>query len=328
MGIAGHIRFSAVFGAVLLAVAACGSETEPPPATPPPSSPAADEPVGAPLAKDDIAKLAGLFDDKLLTGGQEAPRLYRWVNEDVAVFVQFDEKDPAQATALKYVGVSVNGRFCAEDQPGGKDGGFSHFHRVKAADYGEGHGGPPGTPGYWLSFVAVDDFEQKDGRKVRVGVDYEMSPTPPPKCGEKKFPDFAAPGAKKLTKDDIAAVAAEFDDQLLTGGQQAPRLYRWVNEDVALLVQFDEKDPAKATGLKYVGISVKGEFCSSQQPSKDFPHFHRVHAADYAEGHGQKPADRGYWLLWLATDTFTQKDGRKVTPGVDREFSPTPPPDC
>lgn len=286
--------------------------------------------MGKPLSANDIAALAAQFTDQPLTGGQTAPRLYRWVNDRVAVFLQFDSSDPAKATALRYIGVSVKGVFCAEDQPGGPDGGFPHFHRLEAAEYAQGHGGPPGTPGYWLSWVAVDRFAQRDGRQVAPGVDYEFSPTPPPPtCGPTPpKPDFPGPGARPLSKQDITTLAGLFGDNLLTGGQTAPRQYRWVNQDMAIFVQFDKGTPGEATALRYVGISVRGEFCKSKQPSRDFPHFHRVDAAEYAKGHGQAAGDRGYWLLWVATDSFAQRDGRQVHPGVDREFSPTPPPDC
>ncbi|MGH3646361.1 MAG: hypothetical protein ACRDTM_04170 [Micromonosporaceae bacterium] len=313
--------------AAALVLTGCGGAPEET-AEKPPSPTQEPVPAGSPLSKADISALAAQFGDNPLTGGQTAPRLYRWVNDRVALFVQFDDPDPAKATALRYVGISVKGVFCAENQPGGPEGGFPHFHRVEAADYSEGHGGPPGTPGYWLSWVAVDSFTQRDGRKVEPGVDYEFSPTPaPPKCGAKQA-DFKAPGARALSKQDINALGELFADQPLTGGQVAPRFYRWVNQNVSLFLQFDAPDLAKATALRYIGISVRGEFCDSKQPSADFPHFHRVKAADYAEGHGQQPGDAGYWLLWVATDSFTQRDGRKVAPGVDREFSPTPPPDC
>jgi hypothetical protein len=70
-------------------------------------------------------------------------------------------------------------------------------------------------------------------------------------------------------------------------------------------------------------------YCKSAQPSRDFTHFHRLNAADYADGHAGQPGEKaGFWLLWLATETFTTRDSRQVTPGVDREFSPTTPPGC
>ena len=326
-------RVVATGAAVVLGLAACGSAGQPGAAegTPsPPLSATPAEPTGTRLSQADIAALAAAFPDNPLTGGQTAPRLYRWVNDRVAIFVQFDQPDPAKATALRYVGISVKGVFCAENQPGGANGGFPHFHRLNATEYAQGHGGPPGTPGYWLSWVAVDTFAQRDGRQVKPGVDYDFSPTPaPPLCGA-TLPkaDFAAPGAKSPSKADMASLAGLFTDNPLTGGQTAPRKYRWVNKDVATFVQFDKPDPAEATSLQYIGISVRGEFCKSKQPSVDFPHFHRTNAAEYAKGHGQAPGDRGYWLLWMATDTFKQRDGRQVSPGVDREFSPTPPPAC
>jgi hypothetical protein len=330
----GCSRWVAVMAGALLTVAACGGGDEdaqqPPAETPETTTAPAAEPQGTPLSTADIQTLAAQFTDNPLTGGQSAPRLYRWVNDNVAIFVQFDESDLAAATELRYIGVSVKGVFCAENQPGGEDGGFPHFHRLDAADYSEGHGGPAGTPGYWLSWVAVDAFTAEDGREIEPGVDYEFSPTPPPpSCGaDAPEPNFEAPDAGALSSDEIVGLAGLFADQPLTGGQTAPRLYKWVNEDVSLFVQLDDPDPAKATAMPYVGISVKGEFCQAAQPSTDFPHFHRTDAADYAEGHGQAPGDRGYWLLWLATDSFQSRDGRDVTPGVDREFSPTPPPDC
>jgi len=331
----GHSRIAAGMAAVLI-LAGCGGADEKagsqgsPSPSPASVSPTEPEPAGTPLSTADIATLGAMFSDAPLIGGQTAPRQYKWINDRVAVFLQFDERDLQKATALRYIGISVKGVFCAENQPGGPQGGFPHFHRLKAAKYAEGHAGPPGTPGYWLSWVAVDQFTQKDGRQVEPGVDYEFSPTPaPPTCGPKLAKTtFAAPGAKPLSKQDISALAGLFTDQPLTGGQTAPRQYKWVNENVAVFVQFDNKDPAEATSLRYVGISVRGEFCKSKQPSADFPHFHRTNAAEYAKGHGQAPGDRGYWLLWMATDSFTQKDGRHVSPGVDREFSPTPPPAC
>jgi hypothetical protein len=321
-------RIRSVGVLVIMLLAGCGGGGQPA-AAPSGSSPGAAVPTGAPLSRADIAALAALFTDNPLTGGQTAPRRYRWVNDEVAMFLQFDKPEPAEATALRYVGISVKGVFCAEDQPGGPNGGFPHFHRLNAPDYAHGHGGPPGTPGYWLSWVAVDHFTQRDGRRVAPGVDYRFSPTPPPACGANvPTAEFAAPGARALSTDDIAALGKLFTDQPLTGGQTAPRLYKWVNKDVLIFLQWDNADLAKATALRYIGISVRGDFCKSKQPSTDFPHFHRVSAAEYAKGHGQAPGDRGYWLLWMATDSFTQRDGRTVNPGVDRQFSPTPPPDC
>jgi hypothetical protein len=328
-------RFPTAVVAGLLAATACtGDDSATPPDDEPAESPTsqapAEPPTGTPLSQQDIQALAAQFTDNPLTGGQTAPRLYRWVNEDVALFIQFDDSDVSAATALQYIGVSVKGTFCAQSRPGGPDGGFTHFHQLDAPDYAEGHAGPAGTPGYWLTWVAVGNFESFDGRQVEPGVDYEFAPTPePPSCeADQVEADFDGPGARELDAGSIQALAALFDDMPLTGGQEPPRIYKWVNEDVALFAQFDDSDLTQATSLPYIGISVAGEFCADKQPSPDFPHFHRWHAADYAEGHGESPGDQGAWLLWLATDSFESGDGRQVTPGVDREFSPTPPPDC
>lgn len=87
-------------------------------------------------------------------------------------------------------------------------------------------------------------------------------------------------------------------------------------------------DPAQATAIRYIGIGVKGVFCAETQPDRAFTHFHMYEAAEYAEGYDRQPGDQGYWLMSVATETFDTRDGRHVTPGVDRQFSPTPPPEC
>jgi plastocyanin len=145
-------------------------------------------------------------------------------------------------------------------------------------------------------------------------------------------PAAATPAAEPtgifFTPEEIAAFAAEFDDNPLIGGQVAPRLSRWVTDDVFLFLQFDNADPAQGTRLPYIGIGVKGVFCAEDQPDHSFTHFHRYDAPEYKEGHGGDPGAEGYWLTWAAVDTFETRDGRQVTPGIDYEFSPTPPPSC
>ncbi|MGD9893108.1 MAG: hypothetical protein AB7U18_17660, partial [Dehalococcoidia bacterium] len=281
-------------------------------------------PTGRLLSATDIAALAAQFTQNPLQGGQVAPRLYKPVTEDVSIFLQFDRPNPAEARSLRYVGISVKGVFCAETQP---DKAFTHFHRLTAPTYAEGHGGPPGTPGYWLMWVAADTFEAQ-GRRVSPGVDYDFSPTPPPSCGANvPAPNFEVPGFHITHDEWIMPLASLFNENPLIGGQIAPRLYKWVNEQVTIFLQFDRSNPSEASKLRYIGISVNGEFCKSKQPHTDFTHLHRPDATAYAEGHGGPPGTRGFWLLWVATDSF-EAQGRNVTPGVDRAFSPTPPPDC
>ena len=281
-------------------------------------------PQGKPLSKAEITALAPFFNENPLTGGQTPPRAHKWVNENVSIFLQFDRPNPSEATALRYIGLGVKGVFCAEAQP---DKAFTHFHRYDAPKYSEGHGRNPGDQGYWSLWVATDEFDIRE-RKIKPGVDYDAFPTPPPKCGD-TVPkvDFTPPGADKLSKNEIVKLAALFNENPLTGGQVAPRAHKWVNENVSIFLQFDRPNPAEATALQYIGIGLSGEFCRSKQPHSDFPHLHKFDAPTYGEGHGRNPGEQGIWLLWVATDEFELR-GRKVKPGVDREFAPLKIPEC
>jgi hypothetical protein len=284
-------------------------------------------PTGHSAAQNSIKGLASLFSVNPLLGGQVAPRSYKWVNDNVSIFVQFDRPNPAEATTVRYVGIGVKGAFCSEAQPGGSNGGFTHFHRLTSPTYAQGHGGPPGTMGYWLLWVAVDSFTAGD-RKVAPGVDYGFSPTPAPACGATvPKPDFQGPGAHALTRAEIKQLANFFHDNPFLGGQVAPRAYRWVNGDTLVFLQFDKPDPAKATALRYIGISTRGAFCKADPPSVDFTHFDRLTAKTYAQGAGGKPGQGGFWSLALAVDDFDMPWGH-VTPGADRKFAVTRAPDC
>jgi hypothetical protein len=287
-------------------------------------SQSASLPHGKPLSKSEIVALGSLFNENPLTGGQTPPRAHKWVNENVSMFLQFDRPEPAEAKALRYIGIAVKGVFCSETQP---DKAFTHFHQYNAPKYSEGHGRNPGDQGYWLLWVATDEFDLRE-RKIKPGIDYEAFPTPPPSCGA-NVPkvNFSPQAADKLTREEITKLASLFNDNPLTGGQVAPRAHKWVNENVSIFLQFDNASPAEATALRYIGIGVNGEFCKSKQPHPDFPHFHKFNAATYSEGHGRTAGDKGIWLLWVATDEFDLR-GRKVTAGVDREFAPLKIPDC
>lgn len=283
-------------------------------------------PTGHALTPQEIQEPAALFTQNPLRGGQTPPRLYAPVNDDVSIFLQFDRTNPNEATQLRYAGISVRGVFCAEAQP---DPAFTHFHSFRPVpNYAEGHGGAPGEEGYWLLWMAMDELELQ-GRRVAPGIDYEFSPTPPPSCGDDvPAPAFAAPGAHSMTHDEVLALAQLFTDNPLFGGQVAPRLYKWVNENTLLFLQFDRPNPNDATQLRYIGIGRKGAFCESGRSSTDFTHLHSDRPVpNYAEGHGGAAGEAGIWLLWVATDRFTA-GGREVLPGPDRAFSPTPPPEC
>ena len=285
-------------------------------------------PVGTQISAEDLAALQALFDDTPFDGGQVAPRLAKWITPDTFIFVQFDGM-PEEATEVRYIGVGVKGVFCSEAVPDLEGGSFTHFHRPTATDYSEGHGGEPGEQGYWMSWMSVDSFETGDGRPVEPGIDYEFSPTPAPQCGaDVPTADFIAPDEQTLAPDDMLAFVESFGDEVLIGGQEPPRIAKWLNENVAMFIQLDDRDPSVATTIRNIGIYSVGTFCDSQQPA-DFPHYHRYSAPEYPEGHGGAPGETsGYWLAWMATQSYETNDGRQVVPGIDRQFSPTPPPAC
>jgi hypothetical protein len=218
--------------------------------------------------------------------------------------------------------------FCAESQPDAVNGSFTHFHQWNGSEYRHAHGSLPGDQGYWLTWAAVDNFVSFDGKEVKPGIDYEFSPTPPPNCGDNvPAVDFPVSGPEKILKEEILQLASFFDDQPFLGGQESPRVAKWVNNDTFMFLQFDKPSPQNATAINYIGIGSKGLFCKENQPSPDFTHFHKWNVTEYRHGHGSLPGEEGYWLLWVAADEFDAQ-GRHVTPGVDREFSPTPPPSC
>ena len=128
-----------------------------------------------------------------------------------------------------------------------------------------------------------------------------------------------------ITVEDILKLASLFNDQPFQGGQVSPRVAKWVNDDVFVFLQFDERSPSNATAINYIGIGKRGTFCEEDRPNPDFVHFHKWNATEYRQGHGSKAGEEGYWLMWVATGEFDVQ-GRHVKPGVDREFSPTPPP--
>jgi len=263
------------------------------------------------------------FTDNPFTGGQVAPRSYRWVNERASVFAQFD--NPREPTALRYVGIGVKGTFCAESQPHGPQGGFTHFHRLEAPVYAQGHGGPPGTQGYWLLWAAVDEFAAFDGRQIAPGVDYGFSPTPPPSCGGPRKPSFDAPGAHRLSGAELRALARLFPDQAVAGPRRTARRYRWVTGDTAVFIELDRRNLRRARAVRYIGVAKRGVFCGTDRPTADFAAFE-----PFARVRGDRRPQRraaGLWHLGVAMKTFRMPWGR-VRPGVDREYYATRAPTC
>jgi hypothetical protein len=265
-----------------------------------------------------------MFSTNVFLGGQTPPRFYRWANRDTTIFLQYDRSRPEEAKRLLYIGMSLKGTFCAESQPHGANGGFTHFHRLTAPAYAQGHGGPPGAQGYWLMWVAVDEFDASDGRKIAPGVDYGFSPTPPPSCGANvPKPNFDGPGAHELTRAEIRQLAGLFYDSPFRGGQKPTRFYRWVTGDTLIWMQFDNANLAKAKKLRYIGVAKRGTFCASSKPTKDFTSFQRLSARTFAKGRGGKAGTLGFWHLAVAVDDF-----RSVTRGVDPKFAVTGAPTC
>jgi len=280
--------------------------------------------VTSTLTGADVDALTAAFPDGPFAGGQKAPLVARWVTDSSFVFLQFDSPTAAGAKALAYIGVGVKGRFCSETRPD-SGGSFTRFQRYQATDWTRGAGGKAGDQGYWLSFVALDRLNVA-GRAVPLGVDYRYPGTQPPTCGSvSSAPTFSPPGAGKPQPEAIAKLFSVFTDQPLQGGQVAPRIFKSVSAQALVFLQFDKNSSTEARDLRYIGFWTRSTFCGSTQPSPDFTHFHRLVAPSYALGHGGPPGTPGFWGTWVAAEPF-ESQGRTITPGVDRDFSPTPPP--
>ena len=319
-----HSKTGPLLAALAVALAACGGVGQSV-ASPSPNPQTISLTATSSLTAADIASLTSVFNDQPFSGGQKAPLFSKWVADDSFFFLQFDKLAATAATAVAYLGVGVRGTFCAETRPDKAAGSFTRFQRYQAPDWARGAGGKAGDQGYWLSFVAVDKLSVA-GRTVPLGIDYAYPATTPPPCGSTSgTPTFSPAGAGKLTSDSIAKVFSIFNEQPLQGGQVPPRTFKTLNVKVLAFVQFDKNAARDATSLHYFGIWEKSTYCQSTQPSADFTHFHRLVAPSYALGHAGPPGSDGFWGTWIAAEEF-QSQGRDITPGVDRQFSPTPPP--
>lgn len=316
-------RLSSLIVAVAAAVSACGGVGQSQ-GTVSPSPTTIRTTATSTLTGADIAAMAAAFPDQPFSGGQKVPLVARWVTESSFIFLQFDSPTAAAAKALAYIGVGVKGTFCSETRPD-RDGSFTRFQRYEATDWARGAGGKAGDQGYWMSFVALDKLNVT-GRAVPLGVDYQYPSPKPPDCGSaSSAPTFNPAAAGKLAPEAIAKLFSVFTDQPLQGGQVAPRIFKSVSNNALIFLQFDKNSSTEAKELRYLGLWTSSTFCSSTQPSRDFTHFHRLIAPSYPLGHGGPPGTAGFWGTWVAAQQF-ESQGRTVTPGVDREFSPTPPP--
>ncbi len=316
---------AALATALATVLAACGGLGQTAaPASPSPSG-AIRTSATSTLTGADFSALAGSFPDQPFAGGQKAPFIARWVTDRTFAFLQFDRPAAGAPRAVAYLGVGVKGTFCSETRPDPAGGSFARFQRYQALSWAAGAGGRPGDQGYWLSFVAVDRLAL-GGRAVPLGVDYHYPGPAAPSCGSAQAaPAFLPTGAARLTPAAIAGLFAVFTDQPLQGGQVPPRIFKSISDQALLFLQFDRNSAADASDLRYLGFWTRSTYCSSTQPSRDFTHFHRLVAPSYALGHGGPPGSVGFWGTWIAAEQF-ESQGRTVTPGVDREFSPTPPP--
>ncbi len=306
-------------GATILTACGGAPASSAPTASPPPMIKLT---AASALSKTDLSAMAAAFADTPFTGGQAAPFVAKMATNSTFVFVQFDRPNVSDATGVAYLGVGVSGTFCSQSQPDQSGGSFPVFHQASASNWGSGLGGKAGAAGYWLSYVAADNLTV-GGRSVPIGVDYKVPGSPAPTCGS------AAPvpttAATALTPSTIAALFSVFPENPLQGGQVPPRTYRTLNDQVLGFLQFDHNSATQAKELRYFGIFKKSIFCQSTQPTRDFTHFHDLVAPTYAKGHGGAPNTVGFWGVWIAAEPF-ESQGRQVSPGVDRLFSPTPAP--
>lgn len=148
------------------------------------TSPAGEE---GSLSAEDRDALLEVFTDRPFTDdhfevdGQFTPRhVWKWVSEEVLLYLHFNEVDPRQATELDYFGIGVRGRFRGDDVPAGQVGDFTHFHKHEASGWEAGHGAQSADQwGYWLVHHAVRTVEYPfHDAPIDVGIDRDFMPTP------------------------------------------------------------------------------------------------------------------------------------------------------
>ncbi|WP_235019717.1 hypothetical protein [Natrialba sp. INN-245] len=135
------------------------------------------------LSDEQRDELVDVFDDEWTNDAQQEANGYtpshvwKFVGEDVLMFLHFDEPDPEEANDLIYFGIGVRGQFVDDDRPQSDD--FTHFHLWEADSWEAGHDGQdPDQHGFWLVHHAVRPLEMPWG-DVEVGIDREFMPTPP-----------------------------------------------------------------------------------------------------------------------------------------------------
>lgn len=157
---------------------------------PGPEDDADDDPEPEP--EDDLQRLVDTFDDQPFNDAQfevetddraYTPRHVWWqANDDVSLFLHFDEPNPEEANELDYFGISVSGQFTADDIPAGQAEDFTHFHLADADPWEAGHGGSDvDDEGSWFVHHSVREVQYPfHDEPIGVGVDREFMPTPAP----------------------------------------------------------------------------------------------------------------------------------------------------
>lgn len=292
-------------------------------------SPGGDE---GSLSAADRDALLEIFDDSIHNDAQHevdeddreyTPRHVWWeANEEVSLFLHFNEPNPEEATELDYFGIGVDAQFTFEDIPAGQDDEFTHFHLSDADDWEAGHGGGDvADEGTWLVHHSVREIEYPfHDEPIDVGVDRQFMPTPAPDA-----------------PDDIDRLVDIFDDQPFNDAQfevsgenreYTPRhVWKFVSDESLIGLHFDDPNPEEASELDYITIGQKGVFSEESRPSEEFTHFHLVEADDWEAGHGgSDPDDEGYWLTHIAVrDIQYPFHADTIGSRVDYDFMPTPP---
>ncbi|MDP7302736.1 MAG: hypothetical protein QGG09_06520 [Pirellulaceae bacterium] len=130
--------------------------------------------------------LAKVYDFKPFSPAQPN-HLWMKASDNYATFLHFNKPFSKKGAKLIFVGDAVKGRFCSEDQPDGGKTGFVHFHRAVTSAGVMGHGGKPGTDGWWLRHVAVRHAPMKNPKTmkkmiVKPGLAMMFMPTKAPAC--------------------------------------------------------------------------------------------------------------------------------------------------
>lgn len=237
------------------------------------------------------------------------------LGDGTPLFLHFDKPVTAPDKKLLWVGTGERARFYLEEQP---NAAYTHFHRFRAPTADAGHGGPPGAEGYWLIHAAITSF--KDAmmdRAVERGADFGFMPTKAPATNpEAKLKSLpaSATGWKWRVEWPFDAPLPEHEWLDLGNGK-------------ILFLHYDKPVSASDKKLLFIGLGIRGRFCSGEEPGPAFAHFHRLNAPNPDAGHGGPPGAEGYWLAHVAVQDMTM-DGRQIKAGVDFQFMPTRAPRC